>query len=200
MFTYGDQAFFLPLKGQANLSVQALEERLKKLEGKSVTDSVGLALQALHRTLDKTRFDPEDAVLDLESLVKVAKINNHAKAREYECALDEVQKHAKSLHQKSLRDLLVALVGDPIKSKVLKKTNKLLKHVTPEGRPAASPSWRRYSNQFSYHGGSGDNRRRNSFPAGRSVTPFASRRMRSARVIFAGQLNISLKIALNFRK
>ena len=74
MFIYGDQAFLLPLKGQANLNVQALEERLKKLEGKSETDSVGLALQALHRTLDKTHFDPEDAVLDLESLVKVAKI------------------------------------------------------------------------------------------------------------------------------
>ena len=52
------------------MSVQALEERLKKLEGKSETDSVGLALQALHRTLDKTHFDQEDAVLDLESLVK----------------------------------------------------------------------------------------------------------------------------------
>jgi len=123
--------FFLliPFKGRANLSVQALEERLMKLEGKSETDSVGLTLQALHRTLDKTRFDPEDAVLDIESLVKVAKINNHAKAREYECVLDEVQKHPKSLHQKSLRDLLVALVGDPIKSKVLEKTHKLLKHA-----------------------------------------------------------------------
>ena len=143
------------------MSVQALEERLKKLEGKSETDSVGLALQALHRTLDKTRFDPEDAVLDLGSFVKVAKISNHAKAREYECVLDEVQKHARSLHQKSLRDLLVALVGDPIKSKVPEKTNKLLKHVTPGGKPAASPSWRPYSNQFSYQGGSRDNRHRN---------------------------------------
>ena len=43
------------------MSVQELEERLKKLEGKSETDSVGLALQALHRTLDKTLLDPEDA-------------------------------------------------------------------------------------------------------------------------------------------
>ena len=39
-------------------------------------------------------------------------------------------KHAKSLHQKFLRDLLVALVGDPLKSKVLEKTHKLLKHAT----------------------------------------------------------------------
>ena len=37
-------------------------------------------------------------------------------------------KHAKSLPQKSLQDLLVALVGGPIKTKVLEKTNKLLKH------------------------------------------------------------------------
>ena len=182
------------------MNVQALEERLKKLEGKSETDSVGLALQALYRTLDKTRFDPEDAVLDLESLVKVAKINNHAKVREYECVLDEVQKHAKSLHQKSLRDLLVALVGDPIKSKVLEKTNKLLKHVTPEGRPAASPSWRRYSNQFSYQGGSRDNRRRNSFPAGRSVTAFASRRMRSAPCYFCGLTQHFIKDCTEFQE
>ena len=182
------------------MSVQALEERLKKLEGKSETDSVGLALQALHRTLDKTRFDPEDAVLDLESLAKVAKINNHAKAREYECVLDEVQKHSKSLNQKSLRDLLVALVGDPIKSKVLEKTNKLLKHVTPEGRPAASPSWRRYGNQFSYQEGSRDNRRRNSFPAGRSVTPFASRRMRSAPCYFCGSTQHFIKDCTEFQE
>ena len=190
----------LPFKAQANLSVQALEERLKKLEGKTETDSVELALQALHRTLDKSRFDPEDAVMDLESLVKVAKINNHAKAREYECVLDEVQKHSKSLNQKSLRDLLVALVGDPIKSKVLEKTHKLLKHTTPENRSTSFPSWRRYNNRFTYHqGGSRDNWavvvsrqavRLPRLPIVACVLP---------RVIFAGQLSISLKIALSFR-
>lgn len=42
-------------------------------------------------------YDPEDAILDLEALVKVAKINNYEKAREYhECVLDQVQKHAKT--------------------------------------------------------------------------------------------------------
>jgi hypothetical protein len=111
-----------------------------------------------------------------------------------------VQKHAKSLRQKSLRDLLVALVGDPIKSKVLEKTHKLLKHANPENRPAFFPSWRRYNNRFSYQGGSRDNRGRGSFqqvvrlprlPVDACVLP---------RVIFAGQLSISLKIALNFRR
>ena len=111
-------------------------------------NSVSLALKALHRTIDKTRFDPEDAILDLEALVKAAKMNNHEKAREYECVLDEVLKH-KNLPQKSLRDLLVALVGDPVKSKVLEKTNKLLKQMHPNQRPSTSQGWRRFStNQF----------------------------------------------------
>ena len=203
MFSYGDQCFLfccLPFKAQANLSVQALEERLKKLEGKTETDSVELALQALHRTLDKSRFDPEDAVMDLESLVKVAKINNHAKAREYECVLDEVQKHSKSLNQKSLRDLLVALVGDPIKSKVLEKTHKLLKHTTPENRSTSFPSWRRYNNRFTYHqGGSRDNRGRGGFQASRSASPFANRRLRSSPCYFCGSTEHFIKDCAEFQ-
>ena len=102
------------------------------MEGNDQSNPVALALKTLHRTIEKTRFDPEDAILDLEALVKVAKVYNHDKAREYECVLDEIQKHAKNLPQKSLRDLLVALVGDPVKSKVLEKTNKLLKHMQPD--------------------------------------------------------------------
>ena len=190
----------LPFKAQANLSVRALEERLKKLEGKTETDSVELALQALHRTLDKSRFDPEDAVMDLESLVKVAKINNHAKAREYECVLDEVQKHSKSLNQKSLRDLLVALVGDPIKSKVLEKTHKLLKHTTPENRSTSFPSWRRYNNRFTYHqGGSRDNRDRGGFQASRSASPFANRCLRSSPCYFCGSTEHFIKDCAEFQ-
>lgn len=52
-------------------------------------------------------------------------MNNHAKAREYECVLDEVMKHAESLPQKCLRDLLAAVFCDAVKNKVLEKTNKL---------------------------------------------------------------------------
>ncbi|KAL9951295.1 hypothetical protein ACROYT_G043934 [Oculina patagonica] len=196
----GAQVVAPPLEAQANLNVQALEERLKKLEGKTETDSVELALQALHRTLDKSRFDPEDAVMDLESLVKVAKINNHAKAREYECVLDEVQKHSKSLNQKSLRDLLVALVGDPIKSKVLEKTHKLLKHTTPENRSTSFPSWRRYNNRFTYHqGGSRDNRGRGGFQASRSASPFANRRLRSSPCYFCGSTEHFIKDCAEFQ-
>lgn len=60
------------------------------MEGNNQSNSVSLALQTLHRTIEKTHFDPKDAILDLKALVKVVKINNHEKAREYECVLNEV--------------------------------------------------------------------------------------------------------------
>ena len=87
-----------------------------------------MALQALHRTLDKARFDPDDAIADLETLVRIAKVNNDQKAREYECILDEVQKH-RLLPQNALKDLFVTLVGDPVKGKVLEKASKVLKNI-----------------------------------------------------------------------
>lgn len=60
------------------------------MEGNNQSNSVSLAFQTLHRTIEKTHFDPEDAILDLKALVKVVNINNHEKAREYECVLNEV--------------------------------------------------------------------------------------------------------------
>jgi hypothetical protein len=99
-----------------------VEDRLKSLEEKYKADSVVSALESLHRTLDKTNFDPDDATSHLETLVKCAKRTDHAKAREYECVLDEVLKNANSLPKEALRDLFIALVGDPIKGEVLKKS------------------------------------------------------------------------------
>ena len=54
-------------------------------------------------------------------------------------------KHAKNLPQKSLQDLLVALVGDPVKSKVLEKTNKLLKQMQPDHKSSTSQGWTRFN-------------------------------------------------------
>ena len=51
----------------------------------SLTQWPFLVLQTLHRTIEKTHFDPEDAILDQEALVKVAKVNNHDKARKHVC-------------------------------------------------------------------------------------------------------------------
>ena len=37
--------------------------------------------------------------------------------------LDEIQKHSKSLSHIGLKDLFVALIGDPAKSNVLERSN-----------------------------------------------------------------------------
>ncbi|KAK3740411.1 hypothetical protein QZH41_009472 [Actinostola sp. cb2023] len=87
-------------------------------EEKNKTESVVNALARLHITLDKSCFDPDDAIADFEGLVKSTKRNDHANAREYECVLDEITKN---------RDLFIALIGDPVKSEILKKANKALK-------------------------------------------------------------------------
>lgn len=95
-----------------------------------------LALQTLSRTLDRSKFDAEDAIADLEALVRQAKAAEDAKSREYECILDEVQKHAKTLPRHTLKDLFVALVGDLVKSKVLEKSTKVLKVIESSSEKA----------------------------------------------------------------
>ena len=76
-------------------------------------------MQTLHRTLDKSRFDLEEAISDQESLTRLARVHNNPKAREYECVLAEIQKHSKTLSRSALKYLFVTLIGDPIKSKIL---------------------------------------------------------------------------------
>ncbi|KAK3717083.1 hypothetical protein QZH41_000443 [Actinostola sp. cb2023] len=82
-------------------------------------------------TLDKSRFDLEEAISDLESLTRLARFHNNPKAREYECVLAETGpkalKDALTLCPKNL--FVVALIGDPIKSKILEKLNKILKNI-----------------------------------------------------------------------
>ena len=73
--------------------------------------------------VDRSRFDPEDVTSDLEIVVSQAKMNNNPKAREYECVLDQIQKHSKSLSRIGLKDLFVTLIGDPAKSNVLERSN-----------------------------------------------------------------------------
>ena len=67
--------FHFPFVLESNLlNWKASEERLKKLEGNDQSNSVSLALRTLHRTIENTRFDPEDAILDLEALFMVATV------------------------------------------------------------------------------------------------------------------------------
>ena len=154
------------------------------MEGNNQSNPEALALQTLQMTIEKIRFDPEDAILDLEAIVKVAIVNNHDKAREYECVLDEVNKDAKSLQLTSLRHLLVALVGDPVKNKVLENTNKLLKQMQPDQKSSTPQGWRRFNaNQF---GNPGNSRRVGGFLDPRRSAPYPNRRARPAVCYFRG--------------
>ena len=108
-----------------------LEERVKQLEMKYVRDSVNSSLVALYRTLEKPRFEVADAVNDLESLVKSAKTSNDPRTHEFQCVLDEVEKRSKQLPAETIRDLMIDLIGDPVRSKVLGKVTKMLKQITP---------------------------------------------------------------------
>lgn len=96
-----------------------------------------------NRTLDKARFDLNDAMADLETLVHVAKDNSNQKAREYEFILEKVQKHARLLTRNALKDLFITLVGDQVKGKVLEKANKVLKNIkTSTEIPRPSGAWK----------------------------------------------------------
>lgn len=52
----------------------SIEERLRLLEQKNKADTVTSALEKLHRSLDKNRFDLDDAMSDMETLVKSEKL------------------------------------------------------------------------------------------------------------------------------
>ena len=79
---------------------------------------------------------------DLEVLIRTAKRCNDSKSREYECALEEVQKNVKTLTVEDLRNLFVALVGDPVKSSVVQKANRAFKIFSTAYplQPPAGPS------------------------------------------------------------
>lgn len=111
---------------------------------KYVRDSVNSSLAALYRTLEKPRFDVSDAIIDLESLVKVAKTTDDPRAHEFQCVLDEVEKRSKQLSAETMRDLMINLIGDPVRSKVLGKVTKMLKQLAPaQQNPPHRPFYRR---------------------------------------------------------
>ena len=90
----------------------------------------------------------------------------------------------RSLQQKSLRDLLVALVGDPVKSKIVEKTNKFLKQMQPDQKPSTPQGWKRFNaNQF---GNPGNPRRAGGILDPRRSAPYPNRHTRPAVCYFCG--------------
>ena len=64
------------------------------------------------------------------SLVRLARKQAHDKAEEYSVALDEVKARQASLEAGHLQRLMLGLVGDPLRAKMVKEVTSILKGVT----------------------------------------------------------------------
>lgn len=119
--------------------VQVLEKKLKALEDEGARRSTENALITLRRHLNRplNMFDRYEAIELLQSLVRLARNEAHEKADLYAAALDEVRARADLLDNESLQRLLVGLLGDPVRAKIAKEANSILKSST---RAAAAPS------------------------------------------------------------
>ena len=87
------------------------------------------ALIALRKHLKRppSLFDRHEAIELLESLVRLARTQAHDKAEEYSAALDEVKARQASLESGHLQRLMLGLVGDPLRAKMAKEANSILK-------------------------------------------------------------------------
>ena len=82
-------------------------------------------------------FDRYEAIELLQSLVRLTRNEAHDKANVYAAALDEVTARVDQLDNESLQRLLMGLLGDPVRAKIVKEANSILKSST---RAAAAPS------------------------------------------------------------
>ena len=74
-------------------------------------------------------FDKYGAVELLHSLLRLARNENHQKADEYAAALDEIKTRSDFVDDQQLQRLFLGLLGDPVRAKVAKDTNAILKGV-----------------------------------------------------------------------
>ena len=118
--------------------VQVLERKLKALEDEGTRRRTENALITLRRHLNRplNMFDRYEAIELLQSLVRLARNEAHDKADVYAAALDEVRARVDQPDNKSLQRLLL---GDPVRAKISKEANSILKSST---RAAAALSRR----------------------------------------------------------
>ena len=74
-------------------------------------------------------FDKYEAVELLQSLLRLARNENHQKADEYAAALDEIKTRSDFVNDQQLQRLFLGLLGDPVRAKVAKDANAILKGV-----------------------------------------------------------------------
>ena len=100
-------------------------ERLRTL------DSSESALAALRRYINRpaAMFDKYEAVELLQSLLRLARNENHQKADEYAAALDEIKTRSDFVDDQQLQRLFLGLLGYPVRAKVAKDANRILKGV-----------------------------------------------------------------------
>ena len=108
-----------------------MEDKIKVLEQLRTTESSAAALAALRRHISRPSemFDRHEAIQLLQSLVRLARNENHAKADEYTAAADEIRARADSLEKGQLQRLFLGLLGDPVRAKIAKEVGAILKNV-----------------------------------------------------------------------
>ena len=88
-------------------------------------------MAALRRYINQpaAMFDKYEAVELLQSLLRLARNESHQKADEYAAALDEIKTWSDFVDNQQLQRLFLGLLGDPVRAKVAKDANAILKGV-----------------------------------------------------------------------
>jgi len=76
-------------------------------------------------------FDKHEAVELLQSLLRLARNENHQRADEYATALDEIKTRSDFVDDQQLQRLFVGLLGDPVRAKVAKDANAIAQAGPP---------------------------------------------------------------------
>ena len=100
-------------------------------------DSSESAFAALRRYLNRpaAMFDKYEAVELLQSLLRLARNENHQKADEYAAALDEIKTGSDFVDDQQLQRLFLGLLEDPVRAKLVKDANAILKGVGKVPQP-----------------------------------------------------------------
>ena len=108
-----------------------LEDKIASLEHLRTLESSESAVAALRRYIRRpaAMFDKYEAIELLQSLVCLARKENHRKADEHAAALDEIRARAHSLDDQQLQRLFLWLFGDPVRAKVAKDAHSIPKGV-----------------------------------------------------------------------
>lgn len=80
-------------------------------------------------------FDKYEALELLQSLVRLARNENHRKGDDYAAALDEIRARTDSLENPQIQRLFLGLLGDPVRANIAKEASTILKGVGKEPPP-----------------------------------------------------------------